>query len=105
MRTFHQGIYLKCPKPWNVSVCSAKILILGILTSILITAIISHTVRGGKAALTDSSSQTKPTHYNFTGSRQLENCLQGLFFIRSEAHYKFDSTLHLSSGEGKGQDN
>ena len=60
---------------------------------------------GGNAALTDSSSQTKPTHYNFAGSRQLENCLQGLFFIRSEAHYKFDSTLHFSSGEGKGQDN
>ena len=77
--------------------CSAKILILGILASILITAIISHTVGGKKAALTDSSSKTKPTHYNFTESRQLENRLQGLFLIRSEARYKFASTLHLSS--------
>ena len=48
---------LKCPKLWNVSVCSAKILILGILASMLITTIISHTV-GGESALTDSSPKT-----------------------------------------------
>lgn len=71
-----------------MSVYSAKILILGILASILITAIISHTV-GEKAHLTDSSSKTKPTHYNFTGTRQLENLCLSPGFIS----HKVRSTL------------
>lgn len=88
-----------------MSVCSAKILILGILASILITAIISHSV-GEKAALTDSSSQTKCTHYNFAGTR-LENLCPRVYFSEGQKHVINLTQLYVLAhalGGEKGRD-